>query len=144
MRLISVVVVDDEPLMPRLFRRNMQNALAHLNTELPADARVELAFQAFASPEEALPWLAKNRPDHIISDYAMPGMNGVQFFRAVRELFGKNMPRWTFVSSSFGEYELDQTVLEHGLGKLEKPFGNAAIEELLVLTWWHVVNQSRA
>jgi CheY-like chemotaxis protein len=137
---ISFLLVDDERMLHRLTERILTAALVRLNHELRERAQIRLEFQAFSDPNEALNWLLENRPDHIISDYDMPGMHGVQFFRCAHEVFGEHMPLWTFSSSSFGTPELDETVRRFNLGTLEKPYPNTAMEELLVLTWWHSLN----
>ncbi|UPG72969.1 response regulator [Roseomonas gilardii subsp. gilardii] len=44
--------------------------------------------EAFADPNAALAWIAHHRPDLIITDYRMPGMDGADFTRSVRAIAG--------------------------------------------------------
>ena len=44
--------------------------------------------EAFADPNTALAWIAHHRPDLIITDYRMPGMDGADFTRSVRAIAG--------------------------------------------------------
>ncbi|MGH8244165.1 MAG: LytR/AlgR family response regulator transcription factor, partial [Steroidobacteraceae bacterium] len=63
---LRVLVVDDEPLA--------RERLSHLVEELPA---VELAGVA-ASGEEALLLAGKLRPEVVLLDIRMPGMDGLE------------------------------------------------------------------
>ena len=39
----------------------------------------------FSDPNEALNWLSANKADLIVTDYRMPGLNGVEFIKEVRK-----------------------------------------------------------
>jgi CheY-like chemotaxis protein len=70
---VSILVVDDERDARELVRRLL----------VECDARVLTA----ASADEALPLLsADHRPDVLISDIGMPGVDGYEFIRRVRAL----------------------------------------------------------
>ena len=43
---------------------------------------------SFSRPEEALEFVQNNTPDLILTDYRMPGMNGIEFTRRVRKVTG--------------------------------------------------------
>jgi len=73
--MISVLYVDDEPDLLEVGR---------LFLERNGDFRVETVTSA----ETALEIVSKEHFDAIISDYQMPGMNGIEFLKAVREKFG--------------------------------------------------------
>ena len=45
--------------------------------------------RTFASPAEALEFLARERVDAIVSDYQMPDMDGIQFLVEMRKRFGQ-------------------------------------------------------
>ena len=70
-----ILLVDDEP--------NILNALRRLLSRLkPDDLNGEyFVIDTYASPEEALERADEVRIDLAISDYRMPGMNGVEFLK---------------------------------------------------------------
>ncbi len=59
-----------------------QLALAKLNLE-NSDPRIKVT--ATQSPAEAITHLQTHRPDCVVSDYAMPEMNGIQLHSTIRE-----------------------------------------------------------
>lgn len=69
---LSLLVVDDDLLLARLMKANL---------DLPGHVRTEIA----GSAEEALARLARGGIDALITDLAMPGMDGVDLVRRVRE-----------------------------------------------------------
>ena len=72
-RALSVLIVDDEPLC-------VGAAMRVLKREPRISMRV-----AIMDPGMALEMIEKGfRPDLIVTDYHMPGMNGSQFVRALR------------------------------------------------------------
>jgi signal transduction histidine kinase/CheY-like chemotaxis protein len=72
LRGIRVLVVDDEPDA----RETLQQILEHCNAEV----------QTAASAREALEVLPRWRPDVLLSDIGMPGQDGYELIRRVREL----------------------------------------------------------
>ena len=72
---ISILYVDDEPALLEL---------ARLFLEKTGEFRVATSISA----QEALACLRSQPPDAIISDYQMPGMDGIAFLRVVREQYG--------------------------------------------------------
>lgn len=69
----SVVIVDDEEMVI---------------TSLRAFLRLETDFQVhgFTQPEEAVKFLQGAEVDSVVSDYLMPGMNGIQLLGRAKEL----------------------------------------------------------
>ncbi|MDZ7583228.1 MAG: response regulator [Thiobacillus sp.] len=67
-----VVIVDD--------RSTARSLLEGLARTLEPDVVVD----SFADPQDALAQMQRVTPDLIISDYRMPGMNGIEFTRRVR------------------------------------------------------------
>ena len=69
---IRILIVDDDATMRTLTRRS----LIHLGCKQVFDAR---------DPVEAIPVARSVHPHVIISDYAMPRMNGLEFAGRIRE-----------------------------------------------------------
>ena len=70
-RNLRILVVDDEPAIVRLVRATLQ-----------ADGYAVLAA---GRGEEALPLLEEERPDLVILDLMMPGMDGFETLRRIRQ-----------------------------------------------------------
>ena len=69
-----ILIVDDEESILKALRR-----LLSLTTN-------QLAIDLFTTPEEALAKARHTPYDLVLSDYRMPGMNGVQFLTALRAI----------------------------------------------------------
>ena len=69
----SIVLVDDEEMVITSLR-----ALLQLETEHD--------IHCFTDPVEAAKFLESNPADVCVSDYLMPGMNGIQFLSRAKEL----------------------------------------------------------
>jgi two-component system response regulator RpfG len=72
----KVLIVDDETTGRTILSKIIQQVENDVNVE------------AFDNPLEALDWLDDNHPDLIVTDYRMPGMNGVDLIRKIRERQG--------------------------------------------------------
>ncbi len=68
----SVLIVDDSPLQRKILRSSV--------------ARWGFDIIEAESAEEALQICQISQPDIILSDWVMPGMNGLEFCRAFRNL----------------------------------------------------------
>jgi two-component system NtrC family sensor kinase len=103
-REIRALLVDDEPLVLSSLRRLLQRE----------DFDVTIA----ASGPEALDLLESERYEVIVSDYKMPGMNGVEFLRRVAE-------RWPDIHRVMLTAQADPQVLAESLeqGLLERSYG---------------------
>jgi PAS domain S-box-containing protein len=91
--MISVLYVDDEPDLLEI---------AQLFLEQSGEFRVVTCTSA----EEALDSPTLRSYDAIISDYQMPGMDGITFLKAVRERFG-NIPFLLFTGRGREEVVID-------------------------------------
>jgi CheY-like chemotaxis protein len=67
-----IMVVDDEPDMGDLLKKQLEDC--------------EFAAECFDSGDKLLNRVATRTPDLIISDYNMPGMNGVELMRATHKI----------------------------------------------------------
>ena len=73
----SILIVDDEPVLADtlaiIFRR-----AGYLAT-------------AVYSCEDAIPWIAANQPQLVVSDVILPGMNGISLAKVIRETFPNSL-----------------------------------------------------
>ena len=72
---MTVLVVDDAPMNVAL--------LCHLLSKIE-----HCKAQSFLAPEAALAWCEDNIPDVVMVDFMMPVMDGVEFIRRFRCIFG--------------------------------------------------------
>jgi CheY-like chemotaxis protein len=109
-----ILVVDDD------------NAVRQVTVEMARDLGCEVA-QA-SGGEQALALISKLTPKLVLLDYAMPGMNGLQLARALRER-GLTAP----IALVTGYAELSETDVAAGelAGLLRKPFTIRELQGLL-------------
>jgi DNA-binding NtrC family response regulator len=69
----SIVLVDDEEMVITSLRALLQLETGH-------------DIHCFTDPAEAVKFLENNLADVCVSDYLMPGMNGIQFLSRAKEL----------------------------------------------------------
>jgi CheY-like chemotaxis protein len=77
-----------------------------------------------SDPFVALELARLHPPDLALVDYRMPGMDGVAFFEAMKQLLGDRCPRVLFVSATPAD-EVREKLLPSGLlpaGFVRKPF----------------------
>jgi len=107
-----VLVVDDEP--------DMQNLLSKILTKKGGyDVRTA------DSGDRGLEIIALWRPDVILTDIKMPGMDGVQFFGRLKEI---DSTMTTIIMTGFGTVEMAVQTLKDGVYDFfQKPFDNDQI-----------------
>jgi CheY-like chemotaxis protein len=113
-----VLVVDDEPSMLEVLKRTLRDRFEVL---------------AASSGAEALRLCAGQRLDVILSDFAMPGQDGLSLIRALR-LTGQAAPA-VLVTAIVGHWEID-LALSSGLVArvIGKPwFPEALVDEVQAL-----------
>ena len=105
-----ILVVDDEPQIRHSLQVNLKNK--------------NYAVATAASGEEALEAIAHQNPDVVIVDLILPGMDGIELTRRIRE----QSPVPIIVLSAIGDERKKVEALESGADDyVTKPFG---IEEL--------------
>ena len=117
----SLFLVDDEPLILESFGQL-------LRTHLSCDVHT------FASPTQALQQLIALNPGVIISDYSMPGMNGIKFLTEAQ----RYVPDANFVIITGGplDFDVEELQLLPALkGILRKPLHWRNLAEFVVHNW---------
>jgi two-component system, response regulator YesN len=106
--MIKVMLVDDEP----IFLRGFKNLIKW--------EEIDCAItQVAMNGEEALENLARDKPDIIITDLIMPGMDGIELIKQVKSL---EPSIEIIILSGHGEFEFAQQALENEVcGYLLKP-----------------------
>ena len=102
----------------------------------------------FSDPNEALKWLSINKADLIVTDYRMPGLNGVEFIKEVRKTTsGEHIPIMmiTVVNDKKVRYEaLDVGVTAFLTRPIDQIECRTTCRNLLKLHKQHVIIQNRA
>ena len=87
--------------------------------------------QSTTDGRSGLEIVSRNKPDLILLDLAMPGMNGPQFLKELR-LTHPNLP--VVIVTAYPDSELMAEAMAHGpLMLLSKPFEAAQVQKLLAL-----------
>jgi DNA-binding NtrC family response regulator len=102
---VDILLVDDDETL----RRIMGRALAERGHWL----------RAAASAAEALRLMEEQRPDLVLSDVEMPGMDGIQLLIAIQERF-PGTP--VVLMTACGDADRTAAAFQHGVsGYLQKP-----------------------
>jgi DNA-binding NtrC family response regulator len=104
----SIVIVDDE--------RSFTDMIGNLLQE-----HFTVPVYTFTRAEDAIGEIAALRPGIIVTDYYMPGMNGLEFIRAVHAL-SPDIPSMIITGHSFNLDEHSQDGLGNLKEVLPKPF----------------------
>lgn len=99
--MLHVFVVDDQ--------KTNRNVVAKLAASLRPSVRVH----EFDCPKQALKAVSATIPDLVVTDYKMPGMNGAEFIRSLRQLLGcGEVP--AIVVTAYGDREFRYDALDAG------------------------------
>ena len=114
MQKLKLLLVDDEVNILKSYVRALRNEPYEISTA--------------NSAEEALKLVVADHFDVIISDFRMPGMNGVEFFRKVRQI-DRSIIR-VILSGYADESVVDQALVEQEVLKyLLKPITNEQLRD---------------
>jgi CheY-like chemotaxis protein len=77
----KILLVDDEPLILKALVRLLQR------TPCLCDGRLfKLELVTFSDPSKALEYVRNHQVSLVLSDYRMPGMDGVELLTAIKTL----------------------------------------------------------
>jgi len=113
---IRILIVDDEPLVLSSLRRLL--------------AREDFEVALAASGPEGLGLLEKGEFDLVLSDYKMPGMNGLEFLDQVRRRWPG--PRRLMLTAQADPAQIAEALASGLLVRsMAKPWDNRALVEAL-------------
>jgi CheY-like chemotaxis protein len=114
---VDIIIVDDDAVSVTM--------LKHLVEKLP-----ECNVREFVHPLVALAWCRHNETDLILVDHLMPGLNGIEFTRRLREFPGRAQTPVLMVTAS-AEAEVRSQALKAGVNELLiKPFSFDQLQPL--------------
>jgi CheY-like chemotaxis protein len=109
-----VLIVDDEPRIAELLRDCLGD-----------DYRCELVHSGM----EALVAVASERPDVVLLDVSMPGMNGIEVLRRLK-VIDPSLPV-IMITATDNSAQIAQTTIFGALGYIPKPFTVAYVQHLV-------------
>src|SRR5690606_11636423 len=99
---LNIVIVDDQTSARTMLRHILE------------DIGPELDVRDFGDPLEALEWCSHNRPDLMLLDYRMPGLDGLEFARRFRiPLAHRDVP--IVLVTVVGDEPIRQAALDAGV-----------------------------
>jgi excisionase family DNA binding protein len=108
---VKILVIDDEPVVGNLFQASLDKAVYNVTTCLDST--------------EALFLVANNQYDLIFLDLVMPGLDGSELFRHIRDV-DQSVP--VVIITGYPDSELMNKAMQHGpFLVLKKPFDGDGI-----------------
>lgn len=114
----KVIVVDDETWICKLIRKIVD--WEAVGFRIIADVQ---------EPQDALKLIEQEKPDLVVTDIRMPGLDGISLIKEVRN---KGIDTEFVIISGYSDFEYAQSAVSHGvLGYLLKPISKDDLYEIL-------------
>ena len=113
---MKIVALDDENIALAVLRKSIEGALP--------DSEVT----EFELPQPALEYIKENEIDAVFCDYNMPGLNGIEFARQVKQISPKT--DIVFVTG-YDEYAIEAVNAVSPQGYIMKPVSKTKIQSVL-------------
>ena len=128
-----ILIVDDDESILKALRR-----LLSLTPCTVGEVTCKLVVDIFSSPEAALEKARHTAYDLVLSDYRMPGMNGVQLLKALREI---QPDAARLILSGYADLNgLIDAINEAGINRSSPNPGTTANWWQPLARCWHCVN----
>ena len=116
----KILVVDDEPMITGLIMQILEGE----------------GYQVISSnvPEEGLKIAADDTPDLILLDIGMPGIDGYEFCRRLKEKGIMDTTPVIFLSGKTAEEDGGRSFQMGAATYVRKPFSNSTLKEIVGLT----------
>lgn len=108
MEISKVMLVDDDPFIRRVAQITL-SSIGHWNVVVAT------------SGVEALELIAKDKPDLVLLDVMMPGMDGTTTLERIRETYGAELPV-IFMTAKVQQHEVETYLNSKADGVITKPF----------------------
>lgn len=105
----KVLMVDDDPHI-------------RLITQMSLEGLTKWQVQLAGSGNEALRILDEERPDLVLLDMSMPGMDGTSVFTEMKKRLGTTIPQVIFMTAKVQSQEVEQYKTMGAAGVISKPF----------------------
>jgi len=108
----KILVIDDDNSLRRVLEYNLQEE--------------GYEVQAAASGEEGLYWFGQSRPDLVITDMNMPGMDGLMVLKSIKERSPETL---VIIITAFGTVDVAVEAMKAGAyDYITKPFNREALK----------------
>ena len=95
----------------------------------------KMTVEVVSDPLAAIDAIGAFKPDLVMLDWMMPGMDGPTLFRKLRELPATRDLPVVFITAKASQRELDELRSMGALGTISKPFSPKELPEQLRALW---------
>jgi two-component system, OmpR family, response regulator len=120
--LIRICYVEDDEDIQRIVRMSLEK-IGKMTVEVVSD------------PMIAIDRMIAFKPDLVMLDWMMPGMDGPTLFRRMQETPGVKSLPVVFITAKASQRELDELRSLGALGTISKPFSPKDLPEQLKALW---------